>query len=140
MDALRAEDADIQEFTISELNSAISALKRKGAAGPDNTPNPFLKALGTLGRTELFAIFNQSLALAQCPQAWRNAIIVAILKRGKPASDIASYRPISLTSCLVKLLERMVANRLYALAETNGWFHKVQADFRKGRSTEDQII
>ena len=58
----------------------------------------------------------------------------------KPASDLESYRPISLTSCVVKVLERMIANRLYHLAEMNGWIHAAQAGFRKGRSCEDQII
>ena len=67
------------------------------------------------------------------------AIIIPLLKAKKPASDLASYRPISLTSCIVKVLERMVANRLYHLAETNGWISAAQAGFRKGRSCEDQI-
>ena len=58
----------------------------------------------------------------------------------KPASNLASYHPISLTSCLVKVMERMMANRIYHLAETNGWLHPAQAGFRKGRSCEDQII
>ena len=67
-------------------------------------------------------------------------IIIPLLKHSTPASDIASFRPISLTSCVVKLLERMLAERLYFLAESNGWFHNYQAGFRKGRSCEDQIL
>jgi hypothetical protein len=63
-----------------------------------------------------------------------------LLKAGKKASELSSYRPISLTSCVVKLLERLVAERLYELAELNGWFSKLQAGFRKGRGCEDQII
>ena len=46
----------------------------------------------------------------------------------------------SLTSCVVKLLERMIVERLYYMAETKGWFSKFQACFRKGRSCEDQIL
>ena len=32
---------------------------------------------------------------------------------GKPSSALGSYRPVSLTSCLVKSFERMIADRLY---------------------------
>ena len=44
----------------------------------------------------------------------------------KPACQLASFRPVSLTSCVVKTLERMIANRLYALAEEKGWISTVQ--------------
>jgi hypothetical protein len=37
-------------------------------------------------------------------------------------------------------MERMIADRLYHLAETNSWFNPQQAGFRKGRSCEDQIV
>ena len=128
-----------RNFTMHELEQAIHATRTKGAAGPDEIPPSFLKALGPRGMTELLAIFNQSFTSAQCPGIWLLAIIIPLLKAKKPASELASYRPISLTSCIVKVLERMVANRLYYLAETNGWFHPSQAGFRKGRSCEDQI-
>ena len=74
------------------------------------------------------------------PQIWRDAVIVPLLKANKPASDLASFRPISLTSCVVKVMERMVSERLYDMAERNGWFSKLQAGFRKGRGVEDQIL
>ena len=50
------------------------------------------------------------------------------------------FRPVSLTSVAVKILGRMIANRLYHLAEENGWFSHLQAGFRQNRSCEDQII
>ena len=36
-------------------------------------------------------------------------------------------------------MERMLANRIYHIAETNNIFNKLQAGFRKGRSCEDNI-
>ena len=41
---------------------------------------------------------------------------------------------------MVKSLERMITNRLYALAEEKGWISSVQASFRKHHSSEDQIL
>ena len=42
------------------------------------------------------------------PDEWKKAIIVPILKTGKPANLIRSYRPIALTSILAKIQERMI--------------------------------
>ena len=82
-------------------------MKRKSAAGPDGIPTAFLKELGPIALTELLGIFNVCFSGSFCPQIWRLAHIIPLLNAGKPASDLVSYRPISLTSCIVKLLERM---------------------------------
>ena len=132
------DNESCQDFTMTELKRAINKMKRKGAEGPYNIPPAFLKELGNFALSELLSIFNLSFRLAECPQIWRNAIILPLLKAGKLPSDLASYRPISLTSCIVKILERMMNDRLYHLAETNGWFNNQQAGFRKGRGCDDQ--
>ena len=88
---------------------------------------------------ELLSIFNSSFSLAHCPRIWRVATIIPLLKAGKSPSEVASFRPISLTSCVVKRLERILADRLYYIAETNNMFGRFQAGFRKGQSCEDQV-
>ena len=128
------------DFTIEELRNAISKMKTRGSPGPDNIPPSFLKNLGPIALKKLLFIFNQSFRSANVPQIWKNAIIVPLLKSGKSASELTSFRPISLTSCVVKVLERMVSDRLYDMAERNAWFSKLQAGFRKGRGVEDQIL
>ena len=122
-----------------ELEQAIHAMRKKGAADPDDIPPTFLKALGEHGKKELLRIINLSWSTSECPHSWQMATIIPILKAKKPASELPSYRGISLTSCIAKTTERMVANRLSHLAEANGWLHPSQAGFRKGRSCEDQI-
>ena len=128
------------DFTIAELKHAISRMKSRGAPGPDNIPPLFLKHLGSRALDWLLHIFNVSLRNAEIPQVWRNAIIIPLLKSGKSPSELASYRPISLTSCIMKLLERMISERLYDMAEKNSWFSCLQAGFRKSRGVEDQIL
>jgi len=66
------------------------------------SPPAFLKELGDNGRKELLRIFNQSFNSGKCPGMWLVATIIPLLKAKKPASDLASYRPISLTSCVVE--------------------------------------
>ena len=126
-------------ITMTELCSAIARQKRKGAYGEDEIPPTFLKALESNALDELLAIFNASFESADVPRLWRNAIIIPLLKSGKSAKALASYRPVALTSCIVKVLERVIADRMYFLAETKGWFSPLQAGFRRGRSCEDQI-
>ena len=58
----------------------------------------------------------------------------------KQASEVASYRPISLTSCIVKLLKRILADCLYCIVESNHLFSRFQAGFQKRSSCEDQIL
>ena len=71
---------------------------------------------------------------------WRVAIIIPLLKPRTLPSDVASFWPISLTSCVVKLLERIIADWLYYIAESNNLFSHFQAGFCRGRSCEDQIL
>ena len=124
---------------MSELQSAMKKIRGNGAAGPDNVPPSFLKSLGPLALQELLSIFNSSFSLAHCPQILRFATIIPLLKAGKSPSEVASFRPFSLTSCVAKLLERILADSLYHIAETINMFSRFQASFHKDRSCEDQI-
>jgi potassium voltage-gated channel Eag-related subfamily H protein 8 len=137
--ASSAPDESCNNFTMGELKKAIAKMKTKGAEGPDGIPPTFLKALGPFALTELLGIFNASFDTSVVPQSWRDAIMLPLLKADKPASEIASFRPISLTSCMCKLMERMLNERLYHIAESKGIFNNQQAGFRKLRGCEDQI-
>ena len=135
------EDQSCAKLTIAELRRAIQKVRGKGAAGPiDDIPPYFLKALGPKALEELLGIFNQSFLYADCPRIWRVATIIPLLKAGKSASEVASFRPVSLTSCVAKLLERILADRLFHIAETKNLFSKLQAGFRRNRSCEDNIL
>ena len=115
-------------------------MKAKGAPGVDDIPPSFIKALGPIALTALLKLFNESFDEAACPQVWRNAIIVPLLKMGKSPSALSSYRPVSLTSCLVKTLERMIADRLYSLVESKNILSNLQAGFRSNLSCEDAVL
>ena len=123
-------EVECADFSPAELDVALGQTKAKGAEGADGIAPRFLKGLGVAARTFVLDCFNQSFRLGICPQSWRTAVIVPILKEGKSADAIDSYRPISLTSCLGKVLERMVCNRLFHLAESRGLLCEDQAGFR----------
>ena len=114
-----ADDESCAPLLMSELQSAIKKMKGKAVACPDKYPPSFLKSLGPLALQELLSIFNSSFSLAHCPRIWRVANIISLLKAGNSPCEVVSFRPISFTSCVVKLLERILADRLYYIAETN---------------------
>ena len=59
---------------------------------------------------------------------------------GKPLDSPASFRPISLTSCVSKFFELIILSRLLFFLESNSILSPRQAGFRPGRSTLDQIL
>ena len=59
---------------------------------------------------------------------------------GKPLDSPTSFRPISLTSCVSKLFERIILSRLLFFLESNSILSPRQAGFRPGRSTLDQNL
>ncbi|MEL7309847.1 MAG: reverse transcriptase family protein, partial [Pseudomonadota bacterium] len=68
----------------------------------------------------------------------RNAKIIAIPKPGKDTSLVTSYRPISLLSLTLKVFERIVLNRINPFVDST--LDISQAGFRKGRSTQEQVL
>ena len=74
------------------------------------------------------------------PDEWRKAIIIPIPKPGKNHQDPSNYRPIALTSCLCKLIEKMVNKRLLWYLETEEKLSRYQCGFRKSRSTLDHLV
>lgn len=88
-------------------------------------------------------LFNRSWETGFIPSAWRKAHIIPLLKPGKDPNFASSYRPISLTSHLCKIMEHLIKRRMeYMLGtSTSGVepIHDSQAGFRKGRTTTEQI-
>ena len=135
-----SEDGFNSRFSMEELKENIRALPGDKATGDDEVHNIFLKNLPDHSLTELLGLINRSWRRAELPTSWKHSLVIPILKNGKPVSDPTSYRPISLISCVSKLMEKMVASRLYWKLEKDEKFKKLQSGFRKGRSTEDMLL
>ena len=98
-----------------------------------------LKHFHRSGMDFLLHIFNLSWTLHSFPSIWKTSIIT-IHKMGKPLDSPALFRPISLTSCVSKLFERIILSRLLLFLESNSILSPRQAGFRPGQSTLDQIL
>uniref|UniRef100_A0A8C3HAP4 Reverse transcriptase domain-containing protein n=1 Tax=Chrysemys picta bellii TaxID=8478 RepID=A0A8C3HAP4_CHRPI len=73
------------------------------------------------------------------PFDWRIANVVPIFKKGKK-SDPGNYRPVSLTSVICKVLEKILKEKVVKDLEVNGNWDKLQHGFTKGRSCQTNLI
>ena len=127
-------------FSPAEFLPAASNLSSSTATGPDKVAYPMLKHLPRSGMDFLLHIFILSWSSHSFPSIWKTSSIIPIHKVGKPLNSPASFRPISLTSCVSKLFERIILSRLLIFLESNSILSLRQAGFRSGRSTLDQIL
>ena len=74
------------------------------------------------------------------PENWNKAFIITISKLGKDNTAVTNYRPIALTSCICKTMERMINDRPVWFLESNNLISRNQAGFRKNYSTNDYLI
>jgi hypothetical protein len=133
---LPASDSSAAEslFTAAEVSSMLSAIPVNTAPGADSIYPAQLRHLPPAGVKFLTSLFNFSLEHAVLPREWKLANVRPLLKnRGLDRRDPANYRPISLTSVVCKLMERLLLPRLWRLAATK--ISRFQTGFRKGKST-----
>ena len=71
-----------------------------------------LKHLPRSGMDFLFHIFNLFRSSHSFPSIWKTSFIIPIHRMEKPLDSPAFFRPISLTSCVSKLFERIILSRL----------------------------
>ena len=62
------------------------------------------------------------------------------LPKGSPSSDVGDYRPISITSVLSKVFEKIVAGKLSHYLENNSLFPPSQFSYRRGQGTCDALL
>ena len=126
-------------FTLYELQHAIVKCGNT-SVGPDKLPYMFFRKLTPFGLEHFLKVINQLWVEGHFPDSWRESIIIPILKKDKHSTDPASYRPISLSSCASKIVERMVNNRIRVYLESQHKLSQHQNGFRPARSTADNLI
>lgn len=71
---------------------------------------------------------------------YKTSLIIPILKPNKDKTLVSSYRPISLNPCCSKVLDKIVANRLWWFFTTNKLLNSHQYGFTKGKSISDPLV
>jgi Reverse transcriptase (RNA-dependent DNA polymerase) len=83
----------------------------------------------------LVLLFRASYSLGYQPKAWRNARVVYIPKAGKDSEQPKSYRPISLTSFLLKTLEKLIDLHIRLQHLKRHSLHPKKFAYQAGKST-----
>ena len=123
-------------FVLKEIKDTIHHLNANKSCGADYVHNQFLIHLPETKIMQLLGIFNRIWRSGDIPTEWKLGLIIPILKPGKDPLLPGSYRPISLLSCLSKLMEKMVYDRLIYILETRNLLSPTQFGFRIRRCTE----
>ena len=127
----RDDSNSIELINKDELSSALIRKKRDTATGLDNVSYSMLFNLPSEGREMLLSLYNSHLSQNLIPVCWKS-----ILKPNKDLNDAETYRPIALESCIAKVLDSILKNRLEWFIE-NG---KLLPEFQSGFSRENSCL
>ena len=119
---------------------AVKNLNQKTSLDFTGLSNKMLKAMSNITKDRILQLFNQCLLNYSLPLNWKKSAITMILKPNNEANNIAAYRPISMTSCIARLFERVILQRLKKHLDQNNILIKQQSGFRRGRQTRDNLI
>ncbi len=126
-----------QLFTLS-ANAVQRELRRvnvRKAAGPDGITGRVLKSCADQ-LAGLFTIFNESLATSVVPTSFKKSVIIPLPKNSKP-SCLNDYRPVALTSTVMKVFERLLKKHICSSIPAT--LDPLQFTYRPNRSTDDTI-
>lgn len=84
-------------------------------------------------------IFNKSLCDKRVPSLWKRANVTPIFKKGKK-SEPGNYRPISLTSVISKILEKILREKITSFVEKHNLIFDTQHGFRNNRSCLTNLL
>lgn len=141
-----SHSSDSWSFSAADVQQQCTLQHTKSAPGPDAILPVFLKFAGPAAWQALSTLYTFSWTHSVTPQAWREANVMALYKGDGSRSEPGSYRPISMTSIIIRTFEHLVHRRLTAIldpailqAAPPGYFAKTQFGFRAKKSTTDAV-
>ena len=120
-------------FRPSEVAKVLKSLNVNKVCGPDGVSPPLLKECYTELVPSLMRLFNYSLSRGTLPIDWKTATVVPIFK-SEEQTAVDNYRPVSLSSVVVKSLELIIHNHIRSFLSYNKLLCDNQHGFRPLRS------
>lgn len=93
--------------------------------------NKMLRNLDDQATSRLTDYINECWRNGGIPDEWKRSDVILIPKPGKPL-EIQNMRPISLTSCVGKVMEHACLSRVNGYLESNDLYHSNTIGFRRG--------
>ncbi len=126
--ALKISEDDVRQVFIKN--------KRRKAPGPDGVSPACLKSCADQLAPIFTQIFNRSLELCEVPSCFKRSTIIPVPKKPK-ITGLNDYRPVALTSVVMKSFERLVL--AYLKASTGPLLDPLQFAYRANRSVDDAV-
>ena len=104
------------KFYSEDILLILRSLNPSKAAGPDGIHGKVLKYCASSLAYPLSILFNLSFVTGCIPPDWKLASVVPVFKKGDKGS-VENYRPISLTSLVMKVFERCIKTALFSVCE-----------------------
>jgi hypothetical protein len=124
-------------FTEDELSLALDGANSGSSPGMDGISTGFIKRFWFLFRTPLTRYVSDTFRKRRLTNSFKGSIIKLIPKKGT-AKDIRKWRPISLLSCMYKIISRAVNNRLKTVI--NRFTSHAQKGFSNHRYIQEVLI
>lgn len=134
-----AEKMDRITFQPEELLELMKGLDIRKAIGPDDISGWVVKECANELVEPLYEIFKFSLEIGKLPDDWKRANIVPIHKGGSREEPL-NYRPVSLTSILCKMCEKIIKKRWIRYLEEKSLLSPSQFGFREGKATITNLL
>ena len=119
-----------------EVKGAVESITTNKANGGDGIPVELFQILKDDAIKVLHSICQKIWKTQQWPQDWKRSVFITIPKKGN-AKECSNYRTIALISHSSKIMLKILQARLQKYL--NRELPVVQAGFRKGRGTREQI-
>ena len=119
-----------------EVMWALGSITMNKASGGDGIPVELFQVLKGDAVKVLHSICQQIWKTQQRSQDWKRSVFIPIPKKGN-AKECSNYHTIALISHASKVMLKILQARLHQYV--NRELPDVQASFRKGRGTRDQI-
>ena len=120
---------------VEEIRNQLTKMKGNKACGPDMIPIEVWKKMGEEGIVFLKKELNEILT-SGIPSSWRLSKVTPLFKGKGSILECSNYRGIKLISHTLKLLERILDQRIITIVELGN----IQFGFRRGRSTMDPVF
>ena len=133
-------DGDYLSFLrVSEtaVSKYLHAVKVNKATGPDKFPNRLLKNTSSQLSKSLTIVFQTIINKGVYSSQWKKSLVIPLFKSGN-RKMVTQYRPISLSTTVSKIFERIFFDALYEKLSKR--FSPSQYSLRKKLSTIVQLI
>ena len=127
----------ITKDTVSKI---IKNLDLNKSTGPDEVHNKMIFKGVEILSEPLAYLFNRSINEGIFPKIWKTAHVTPIYKQKGDKNACTNYRPISLLSCIGKLLERCIHGHIFEFLKTNSLLTLSQSGFIPHDSTTFQLL